>query len=201
MGHSVVKAICMIAYIAFLLFLIDFKIHLILDFKALLQLFTGTALLFLCGFKKRMNRYDIMRQVKTSLLISGFLISFLLLVQYLSQETYKSHDQHITLITNFLPLCYSLIVYLCIDIFFSPSPKEEQMKKKKSIAFLEWGLTAREAEIAADIIEGLLNKEIADKYCISESTVKKHIQNIYRKLNVTNRTGFIEMVLKNTRDG
>jgi DNA-binding CsgD family transcriptional regulator len=49
---------------------------------------------------------------------------------------------------------------------------------------LECGLTAREKEIAAYIIEGKTRPEIANVLFISEGTVKTHTQNLYKKLNV-----------------
>ncbi len=48
-------------------------------------------------------------------------------------------------------------------------------------------LTRREEEIIAELAQGLYYKEIARKTSISTETVKKHCQNIYRKLGVRNR--------------
>lgn len=48
-------------------------------------------------------------------------------------------------------------------------------------------LTEREKEILELLSQGLLYKEIADQKCISIDTVKKHVGNIYRKLQVSNK--------------
>jgi DNA-binding NarL/FixJ family response regulator len=56
----------------------------------------------------------------------------------------------------------------------------------------ENGLSKREAEILLLIHEGLSNLQIADKLFISEHTVKKHISNIFLKLNVERRTEAIK---------
>jgi DNA-binding NarL/FixJ family response regulator len=48
-------------------------------------------------------------------------------------------------------------------------------------------LTQRELEVLALIATGANNKEVAEKLFISENTVKTHIYNIFRKINVPNR--------------
>lgn len=48
-------------------------------------------------------------------------------------------------------------------------------------------LTKRESEILNLIVFGYSNKDIGDKLFISSNTVKTHISNLYKKLNVTNR--------------
>lgn len=52
----------------------------------------------------------------------------------------------------------------------------------------ENSLTAREIEVLELIAEGMINKEIAKKLYISEKTVKNHVSNIFKKLNVSDRT-------------
>lgn len=53
-------------------------------------------------------------------------------------------------------------------------------------------LSPREIEVLVLIKEGLSNKEIAEKLFISLSTVKTHINNIYKILEVKNRREAIE---------
>lgn len=54
-------------------------------------------------------------------------------------------------------------------------------------------LTKREIEILVQLSKGLNYNDIADNLFISPSTVRKHIENIYRKLQVHNK---MEAVLK-----
>ncbi|MDD2430613.1 MAG: response regulator transcription factor [Firmicutes bacterium] len=49
-------------------------------------------------------------------------------------------------------------------------------------------LTKRELEILEEIVQGKSNKEIADTLFISEKTVKNHVSNVLKKLDVTDRT-------------
>lgn len=48
-------------------------------------------------------------------------------------------------------------------------------------------LSSREIEVLELIVQGLSNKEIADRLYISESTVKGHLRNILDKLHLQNR--------------
>jgi two-component system NarL family response regulator len=49
-------------------------------------------------------------------------------------------------------------------------------------------LTARELEVLTLIVKGLTNSEIAGVLKISKGTVKIHVNNIYGKLGVNDRT-------------
>lgn len=48
-------------------------------------------------------------------------------------------------------------------------------------------LTAREREIMNLIARGLSNREIAERFVLSEKTVKNHVNRIYSKLDASNR--------------
>ena len=56
-------------------------------------------------------------------------------------------------------------------------------------------LSKREIDVASLLFEGLKNAQIADKLFISEITVKKHLQNIYSKVGVGNRTSLVNKML------
>lgn len=60
-------------------------------------------------------------------------------------------------------------------------------------------LTEREEEILRLVADGLSNKHIATKLCISLSTVKNHVHNILEKLNVRNRAEAINYALRRER--
>jgi DNA-binding CsgD family transcriptional regulator len=54
-------------------------------------------------------------------------------------------------------------------------------------------VTKREREIIDHILRGETNASIADQLFISESTVKKHINNLFRKLEITSRWELLKL--------
>lgn len=58
----------------------------------------------------------------------------------------------------------------------------------------EHGITGREQEVLNLMAGGATNQDIARTLFISESTVKKHINALYRKLSVQNRVQFAQVV-------
>ncbi len=50
------------------------------------------------------------------------------------------------------------------------------------------GLSERELAVLRAIARGLSNKQIGSELWVTEQTVKFHLRNIYRKLDIANRT-------------
>jgi DNA-binding NarL/FixJ family response regulator len=69
--------------------------------------------------------------------------------------------------------------------------------RKESAAAASFQLTTREIEILDMLVKGNSYKMIADQSMISIDTVKKHLQNIYRKLHVNCGTEAVAKALKN----
>lgn len=58
------------------------------------------------------------------------------------------------------------------------------------------GLTRREGDVLACIVEGLPNAAIADRLSISEETVKSHVKAILRKLGARDRAQVVGIALR-----
>lgn len=58
-------------------------------------------------------------------------------------------------------------------------------------------LTARELDVLRLLSSGMLNRDIANVLDISEKTVKNHVSNILKKLDVNDRTQAAVMAVKN----
>lgn len=56
---------------------------------------------------------------------------------------------------------------------------------------IQKGLSNREAEVAELVSKGLSNKEVANRLFVTEKTVKFHLTNIYKKMNVKSRAQLI----------
>jgi NarL family two-component system response regulator LiaR len=59
-----------------------------------------------------------------------------------------------------------------------------------------YGLTPREREVLALMVEGLSNPDIAERLIVSRSTAKAHVSNILSKLGVSNRAEAIALALQ-----
>lgn len=58
-------------------------------------------------------------------------------------------------------------------------------------------LTKRELEVLIQVANGMFNKEIALSLNISERTVKNHLSNIFKKIDVSDRTQAAVFAIKN----
>tara|TARA_R110002050_G_scaffold247901_2_gene385702 strand:+ start:2183 stop:2872 length:690 start_codon:yes stop_codon:yes gene_type:complete len=65
---------------------------------------------------------------------------------------------------------------------------------KKEAAPMNYSLTNREQEILEHLSQGLSYEQIAINLFISYGTVRKHIENIYRKLQVNNKVDAIRKI-------
>lgn len=71
----------------------------------------------------------------------------------------------------------------------------------KATGFNEEGYTARELDIIKAVAEGLSNKEIANRFFITEGTVKNYITSILAKENLSHRTALAVYYLTGRKQG
>jgi DNA-binding NarL/FixJ family response regulator len=62
----------------------------------------------------------------------------------------------------------------------------------------DFDLTAREQEILTALVDGSSNRDIAERFGVSEVTVKHHLNSIFDKCGTSNR---VELVLFALRHG
>lgn len=79
-----------------------------------------------------------------------------------------------------------------IEAVLRRANRNKQVLKPENVTINQAGnfnsLTKREKDVLLLVTQGESNKSIADKLVLSEVTVKSHLNSIFKKLNVTNRT-------------
>lgn len=97
----------------------------------------------------------------------------------LRKAIYSVMDNEIYIQASLIPLLNSKLIARDID--------KEKMDD----------LTRREMEVLINIASGMSNKEIANNLKISERTVKNHISNIFKKIDVSDRTQAAVFAIRN----
>ena len=115
--------------------------------------------------------------------IAFTLLDVLLLRQYYLQLTHISY-------TVFAVLSF----YNISSHVFINYEQDEPQKDTDLSMMAARGLTERECEVVRLLMDGHMNRELAEALCISENTVKTHIKSIYRKLEISNRMQLIHLV-------
>ena len=80
-------------------------------------------------------------------------------------------------------LCATLFRYLEREATSFPSASVHQ----------RLGLTRREQQLIPLVAEGLTNKEIANRFCLSEQTVKNHLYRMKHKIGAEDRLGIVQV--------
>lgn len=101
--------------------------------------------------------------------------------RFFAQEVIDSGATHCLVKTTSHEKCKEVINNILLG---KQIAQFEESKGKK----IPNDLTKRQYEVLSEIAQGKLNKQIASKLQISESTVKIHISSILVKLSVNNRT-------------
>ena len=184
------KLTVIIFYLIVMSILLDFQLTSLFDPKQLLLVMIGMILLFLPGFHLGESRRYYTDSLGRCALFAGLIQTFITLFVVLSEE----HGEHILkeAAVNLRPLLYGFCLWIILS-GGEPDRKKElpdtehDITKDPEAACRKAGLTSRETEITLLLLQNFHNAEIATQLHISESTVKKHVSNIYAKLEVGRR--------------
>ena len=92
--------------------------------------------------------------------------------------------------------CFTPLLWLRLYSGSYRQPVTPEVASSAAAALAKrYGITQREQEVMALLVEGKSNKEIEDLLCISFSTVKNHVYNLYRKVEVNSRAQLIHLVM------
>jgi len=127
--------------------------------------------------------------LKNGLICGLLIVLFAVLKSELFYGKY-SHDLYITLIaTSFI-----IAGFYFGSIRFKFIKQNESKNETETKALdLMVSLSKRELKVFDLLLSDLSNKEIANSLCVELSTLKSHINSVYRKLEVKNRR---ELLLK-----
>lgn len=193
----------LILYILILAGALHFDLWKLIDIRLILLLILGTVVLTLPFYEKGISRGELGYIFGRKAIEAGFIQTFLLL--FVELQNYEDRSVLLRDIAmSFRPLLYGF----CMQILFSEKGEEKrgetnfvknsaENEEKADLSLSEklkaYGLTKRELEIAGMIAEGKSNGEIAEQLYISETTVKKHISNIFEKMGINRREELIRI--------
>lgn len=204
---NLAKTASLLTYIVILSILLQFRLSELFDFKQFCLVLAGMFLLFFPGFSRGETRQNYAGQLASCALYASYIQTFILLFLLLSTEVTQAH-----LFREVALRCRPILYGICLWVIFSiepektpesrtvpdsgpaksPAPEMPEERKYKTAsetyeAYRRLGLTNRESELALLIEKGKSNSEIAAELNISETTVKKHISNIFEKLKISRR--------------
>ena len=123
-------------------------------------------------------------------------VEYLLRAMEIGANGYVLKDSNSTTLKRAIVSVYKGETY--IDAPLVPLMRERLTdKEKRNQVSAEEILTKRELEVLKLLAEGLFNKEIAYQLSISEKTVKNHVSNIFKKIEVSDRTQAAVYAIKN----
>ena len=89
---------------------------------------------------------------------------------------------------NALRLVFSGGIYIPPEALVRAEPKEAKLAPQRPVSPADLGLTERQVEVLALMMQGKSNKAISRLLDVAEPTVKHHVTAVLKALNVTNRT-------------
>lgn len=102
---------------------------------------------------------------------------------YRSKEAGDFTDEEVFILDSFK----EHLNYRFYQYYMDSNPIDTSLSQGQDLFIQHYHLTNREIEILMLTLDGTSNDAISDNLNISPHTLKKHMQNIYRKLNVTTK--------------
>lgn len=183
------RVFAVFTYLLIAAFVLQLNWKELVNIKELFLIIVGGMLLYLPNMEWKRPDYDL---IARNILFVSYMESCILLF-FMIYDNESSMGEQVRLCLR--PLFYGICIWIALckgkpkgdsktgeGTTFSPMTAEECYER-----YLKLGLTRREAEIAVQIGKGLSNKQIAQELYITETTVKKHVSNIFTKLQIKRR--------------
>lgn len=140
------------------------------------------------------KKYDAGRERRLNLTMAILLIGYMCYIAYWDYSVWLKTEENLNDIYAIDPLIlmYAIFNVFTIYYFCMKDPlklKESQIAPEDAIKklSLEYGLSDREKEVLSLINCGMSNPQIAAELSISENTVKRHINNLFKKTDTQSR--------------
>jgi len=134
-------------------------------------------------------------------LLKGVVFSFLPMALYFTMDLLFLRYSAFKL-THIAYAVFAVSVYMFLTKHYTVNyePQVDELLNHAKSFYKQYSISERESEIIESLASGKTNKEIAAELFISVNTVKTHIKNIYRKLDVKNRVQLFHKI-KLTENG
>jgi len=197
MPMRLIKWISVICFLIGLIYLMNFQIEQLFQPKILSVVLLGTAVL---GVTHKLTTPKIPWStcLRINSLYAGGLATIVSLLAFATTPT-------IGIEQTLIPLLYGGLLYVILGYVRTkePVPLESNPVKENpfevgvvSSILTNKGFSPREIHVAIKIMQQLPNKDIASDLFISEATVKKHIQNMFKKCGAQDRAHFTQIYLE-----
>ena len=175
----------------------------LMDGRSFATVVIGTIILTASQINKQKKLSQYILFARWNAFFSGLLVTLLTLLSIITD----SGSRNDTYLAAFIPVIYGSVLYLVFDwisdrqIETAISPTQAMLNIQEATEMLTLhGLSPREIHVALKIMENCTNKAIASQLFISEATVKKHIQNMFRKCGAEDRATFMALYKTWTED-
>lgn len=204
------KCIAILLYLALMAVFLRFDVTKLFDLKQIGLVVIGTVILYLPHIGDDVKHLD-GELVGQNALTGSMIACFVLLFITLSKPTEEG-----AVFSEIALACRPLFYGFCIWVIFGEvhggtqkegetgegerkdetgggdNGKAERRGKELTledcrVRLRELGLTKRETEVSLLVVKGMTNAEIASELYISETTVKKHLSNVFAKLQIGSR--------------
>lgn len=138
-------------------------------------------------YKEYLQKYDLGSVAGISIIRGGTLLGALTLYKSESRGEFSERDLYIL---------KQLEPHLQNVLSMGKVPAEREGGEARRILKYSYGITKKEMDIIALIVQGCSNAEIAAASRISQNTVKSHIANIFGKMGVKSRTQLIRFLME-----
>ena len=184
------KLAAVTGYVLLLCYFLGAKWTQLFDIRMIGLFFAGVLLLcipFLGKNRKQVNWHEV---IGSNALTAGYIEAFMLLFSTMNTSELMREGLLCEMGLDLRPILYGYILHIVLSRPPVPEKEENVLDPTKEQPEPLWKskeLTRREREIAELAARGLSNREIAEELCITETTVKKHLSNIFEKLEINSR--------------